>query len=50
MMEQPQATMSAEDEARMIAALGQVFDLARNGDAVALAALIERGMPPNLRN
>ena len=44
------ADMTADEEARMIAALGQVFDLARHGDAAALAALIARGMPPNLRN
>ncbi|GAU03638.1 hypothetical protein BSLA_02f0679 [Burkholderia stabilis] len=34
----------------MIAALSDAFDLACNGDALALAALIGRGMPPNLHN
>ncbi|CAH2776124.1 MAG: FOG: Ankyrin repeat [uncultured Paraburkholderia sp.] len=28
----------------------QVFDLARRGDAAMLAAVIEKGVPPNLRN
>jgi ankyrin repeat protein len=28
----------------------QVFDLARAGDAAMLAAVIEKGVPPNLRN
>jgi uncharacterized protein len=28
----------------------QVFDLARQGDAAMLAAVIEKGVPPNLRN
>jgi uncharacterized protein len=28
----------------------EVFDLARRGDAVMLAAVIEKGVPPNLRN
>ena len=28
----------------------QVFDLARCGDAAMLAAVIEKGVPPNLRN
>jgi ankyrin repeat protein len=28
----------------------QVFDLARSGDAAMLAAVIEKGVPPNLRN
>ncbi|WP_144153501.1 ankyrin repeat domain-containing protein [Paraburkholderia sp. BCC1885] len=28
----------------------EVFDLARRGDALMLAAVIEKGVPPNLRN
>ncbi|MGF6641547.1 ankyrin repeat protein [Paraburkholderia sp. MM6662-R1] len=28
----------------------EVFDLARRGDATMLAAVIEKGVPPNLRN
>lgn len=50
-MEASQApTMSLEEEAHMIAALSEAFDLACNGDALALAALIGHGMRPNMRN
>ncbi len=31
----PTGTMTAEEESRTVAALGEVFDLARQGDAAA---------------
>ena len=41
-----QAPMDPE----LLALAQQVFDLARRGDAAMLAAVIEKGVPPNLRN
>ncbi|SDR30655.1 hypothetical protein SAMN05443245_4452 [Paraburkholderia fungorum] len=34
----------------LLAVAQEVFDLARRGDAAMLAAVIEKGVPPNLRN
>ena len=34
----------------MIAFASEVFDVARRGDAAMLAALLNKGLPPNLRN
>ena len=46
----PTGTMTAEEESRMVAALGEVFDLARQGDASALGALIAHGANPDARD
>ncbi len=43
-----QARQMTEDEAAEFAE--QVFDVARKGDAPMLAALLSKGLPPNLRN
>ncbi|WEL85279.1 ankyrin repeat domain-containing protein [Pseudomonas sp. CBSPCAW29] len=43
-----QAKQMTEDEAAEFAE--QVFDVARKGDAAMLAALLAKGLPPNLRN
>jgi uncharacterized protein len=38
------------DEEDLLAVAAEIFDFARMGDSAALAAVIERGVPPNLRN
>ena len=46
-MTQPDASLP-DDETLAFAA--RVFDLARHGDAAELGALLDGGLPPNLRN
>lgn len=46
-MSQPDPSMP-DDETLAFAA--RVFDLARHGDAAELGALLDAGLPPNLRN
>lgn len=41
-------TTPTSDEMREVAA--RIFDFARNGETDALQTVIERGVPPNLRN
>jgi hypothetical protein len=47
-MTQPEARQMNDEEAAEFAE--QVFDVARNGDAQMLERLLEKGLPPNLRN
>jgi ankyrin repeat protein len=47
-MTQPEARQMNDEEAAQFAE--QVFDVARNGDAQMLERLLEKGLPPNLRN
>lgn len=41
---------AAELDAETLAFAARVFNLARHGDADELAALLDQGLPPNLRN
>lgn len=47
-MTETQARQMNDEEAAQFAE--QVFDVARSGDATMLARLLEKGLPPNLRN
>jgi ankyrin repeat protein len=40
----------AQIDPELLALAQEVFDLARRGDASMLAAVLEKGVPPNLRN
>jgi len=48
MTTQPQAQQMNDEEAAEFAQ--QVFEVARQGDAAMLQRLLEKGLPPNLRN
>jgi ankyrin repeat protein len=48
MAESNESREMTEDEFAELA--GQLFDLARHGDAPALQRLLDKGLPPNVRN
>lgn len=47
---EPSPPAKPEIDPDLLEVAQEVFDLARRGDAAMLAAVIEKGVPPNLRN
>jgi uncharacterized protein len=47
---EPSPPAKPEIDPDLLAVAQEVFDLARRGDAAMLATVIEKGVPPNLRN